>query len=157
MQLETGKRRFGWKHVAVGTAGGEAAGNPARLLTFGTSIQLGDQGHQPASIIRTHEPSEVLTGHRLRSTAEGSFSSRVHAGDVEFIVQLDDRIHRAAEKPPDLLFPLTHLRFRPQALQLSRSPRSEDLKDGMDSRFLRNRTAVDHRHVSENMPIRILE
>ena len=27
----------------------------------------------------------------------------------------------------------------------------------MDPRFLRNRTAVDHRHVSENMPIRILE
>src|SRR6478736_7429548 len=153
MQLETGKRRFGWKHVAVGTAGGEAAGNPARLLTFGTSIQLSDQGHQPASIIRTHEASEVLTGHRLRSTAEGSFSSRVHAGDVELIVQLDDRIHRAAEKPPDFFFPLTHLRFRPQALQFSRGPCSEDLKDRMDPRFFRYWTTVDDRHVSQNMPI----
>ena len=116
MQLETRDSRFGRKGLTLWTTSGESTGNPARLLTFGTAIQLGDQGDQCAGIVRTHEASEVLTGHLLRSTAERFFRGRVHADDMELIIQLDDGIHGTAEKSPDFFFPLAHLRFRPQAL-----------------------------------------
>ena len=157
MQLETGERRFGRKRLAFGTTGGEPAGDPARLLAFRTPVQLGDQGYEPLCILVAHESAEILAGHLVRSTAEDFLRGGIHAGDVEPIVQLDDRVHRAAEEPPDFFFPLAHRGFRPQPLEFRGGPSGKDLKDRIDPRLLRNRPPVDDRHVPQNPTVRILE
>lgn len=157
VQLEAGKRGFGGKGFAFGAAGGQAAGNPARLLAFGAGVEFGDERDQPGGVLPADESPEILPGHLARRAAEDPLRGRVDLGDVEPVVQFDDRVHGAAEKASDLFLPLAHLRLGAQPPELGCRPRGEDLKDGMHGRLLGNRPPVDDGHVPQNVPVRVLQ
>jgi hypothetical protein len=75
---------------------------------------------------------------------------------MEPVIQLNDRVHGAAQESTDFFFPLSDLGFRSHPLQFRCRARGEDLKHRVDAWLLGNRPPVDHRHMAENLPVRVL-
>ena len=110
-------------------------------------VKLGNQALQPSHVLSTYKSRKAFVYHRFRLAGERFLGRWIDPSDLELVVQFDDRIHGAAEEPADFFFPLAHLGFGLQSLQLRRGSRGKDLKYRVNARLLWNRSPIDHRHM----------
>jgi hypothetical protein len=129
---------------------GERSRDPHRALAFDPGAEIGRERAEPGAALRGEEAPEVGAGDTL---AEELLGGRVRRRHVERVVELDDRVHRAADQAAELLLALAHLGLGTQALQLGGRARREDLEERLGPRLGRHRAAVEHGQVAEDAAV----
>ena len=155
VELEERERGLDREGASARGPAGEASRDPG--TPAGTVLGLAAQRLQPSGVLRAHQGRQRHARGLLLGDLEGALGGRVHPGDPQLPVELDDRVQRARDQAGQLRLACPDLPLDAQAPQLCRRASGEDLEHRPTGRVIGHRHHVEHRQVAEHASVQVHE